>query len=319
MARNTANREQPAKSGRDGSAHGRTPQRREAEELADALPPLLVEAERIAATVAPGMHGRKRTGPGETFWQFRRYQQGDSAHLVDWRQSARTDRLYVREHEWEAAETVWLWRDGSPSMNYASGKNIPTKQNRATVITLAIATLLIRGGERIAALGEPLPPAAGRTALRRLASLYGSPTPDATSDIPFQALPRFSRAVMVSDFLSDADEIAARIQRHAVAGVRGHLLQVLDPAEEDLPFHGRTEFEGLEDQRKLTFGRVETVRDAYHARLEHHRSTLRAATRRFGWTFTTHRTDRPPQTAVLALHAALSGTPIPGLNAPLAG
>lgn len=311
MARVSADRETQARAGRDGLTYGRTPERRQAEELADALPPLLVEAERIAATVAPGIHGRKRTGPGETFWQFRRYEQGDSAHLVDWRQSARTDRLYVREHEWEAAETVWLWPDLSPSMEFASSGKLPTKRTRATVIVLAIATMLMRAGERIAPLGAPLPPATGRTALRRMASLYASNTPDLSSDIPADALPRFARAVMVSDFLLDPDDIAGRIQSHATAGVRGHLLQVLDPAEEDLPFHGRTEFEGIEDHATLTFGRAETIRDAYQARLATHREALRAAARRFGWTFTTHRTDRPPQTAVLALHAALSGAPIP--------
>lgn len=311
MAKASADRETATLAGRDSSAYGRTPQRREAEELADALPPLLVEAERIAATVAPGMHGRKRTGPGETFWQFRRYQQGDSAHLVDWRQSARSDRLYVREHEWEAAETVWLWCDRSASMDFSSTKRTPSKLDRAMVITLATATLLVRAGERIAGLGEPLPPASGRTALRRMAQRLGTPDPQAKSDIPADALPRFSRAVLVSDFLSDPDDIAARIQSHATAGTRGHLLQILDPAEEDLPFSGRTEFEGIEEVQKLTFGRAETIRSAYQKKLLSHREALRAATRRFGWTFTTHRTDRPPQTAVLALHAALSGAPLP--------
>lgn len=314
MAKASADTDTPTLAGRpagDGSAYGRTPQRRQAEELADALPPLLVEAERIAATVAPGMHGRKRTGPGETFWQFRRYQQGDSAHLVDWRQSARSDRLYVREHEWEAAETVWLWCDRSASMDFSSTRRTPSKLDRALVITLATATLLVRAGERIAGLGEPLPPATGRTALRRMAHRLGTPDPKAQSEIPADALPRFSRAVLVSDFLSDPDDIAARIQSHATAGTRGHLLQILDPAEEDLPFSGRTEFEGIEEGQKLTFGRAETIRSAYQKKLFSHREALRAATRRFGWTFTTHRTDRPPQTAVLALHAALSGAPLP--------
>lgn len=319
MARGSADRETAALAGREGSTYGRTPQRREAEELADALPPLLVEAERITATVAPGMHGRRRTGPGETFWQFRRYEQGDSAHLVDWRQSARSDRLYVREHEWEAAETVWLWCDRSASMDFTSHKRTPSKLDRATVIALATATLLVRAGERIAGLGAPLPPASGRIALRRMASLFGTPDAQASSDIPADALPRFSRTVLVSDFLSDPDEIASSIQSHATSGVRGHLLQVLDPAEEDLPYSGRTEFEGIEENRKLTFGRAESVRGAYHRKLTSHRDALRAVTRRFGWTFTTHRTDRPPQTAVLALHAALSGAPLPGASGKMEG
>ena len=87
-----------------------------AEELAAHLPPLLVAAERVAATVSQGVHGRRRVGQGETFWQFRRYQFGDSTQLIDWRQSAKSQPVYVRETEWEAAQSVWLWRDGSPSM-----------------------------------------------------------------------------------------------------------------------------------------------------------------------------------------------------------
>jgi uncharacterized protein (DUF58 family) len=70
--------------------------RNKAEHLADALPPLLVEADRVAHTIAQGLHGRRRAGMGEAFWQFRRYRQGDMATSIDWRKSARSDRLYVR-------------------------------------------------------------------------------------------------------------------------------------------------------------------------------------------------------------------------------
>ena len=94
--------------------------RQRAEEAAAALPPLLVAAERVAATVAQGVHGRRRVGQGETFWQFRQYQPGDAASRIDWRESAKSQRLYVRETEWEAAQSVWLWRDGSASMDYTS-------------------------------------------------------------------------------------------------------------------------------------------------------------------------------------------------------
>ena len=80
--------------------------RRYAEKLSGALPPLLVEAERLVSTLAIGVHGRKRSGQGETFWQYRAAQPGDSLGQIDWRRSARSDRLYVRETEWEAAESV---------------------------------------------------------------------------------------------------------------------------------------------------------------------------------------------------------------------
>ena len=83
----------------------------QAENLADLLPPLLIEADRVAQAVIQGVHGRRRAGVGETFWQFRAYDQGDAASRIDWRQSARTDKLFVREREWEAAQSAYIWAE----------------------------------------------------------------------------------------------------------------------------------------------------------------------------------------------------------------
>ena len=134
----------------------RRPHARPRRAAAAALPPLLVAAERVAATVAQGVHGRRRVGQGETFWQFRHYQPGDAASRIDWRESAKSQRLYVRETEWEAAQSVWLWRDASPSMDYASAsRRLPTKRERAELILRwRSPRLLVRGGERVTLLGS---------------------------------------------------------------------------------------------------------------------------------------------------------------------
>src|SRR6185437_16438381 len=141
------------------------PLRHRAEAAAAALPPLLVAAERVAATVAQGVHGRRRVGLGETFWQFRQYQPGDPASRIDWRESAKTQRLFIREMEWEAAQSVFLWRDTSASMDYASDATLPTKRARADLLILALAALLLRGGERVTLLGSGLTPTHGRAVL----------------------------------------------------------------------------------------------------------------------------------------------------------
>src|SRR5438105_13132300 len=149
-----------------------------AEQAAAVLPPLLVAAERVAVTVAQGVHGRRRVGQGETFWQFRQYQPGDAAARIDWRESAKSQRAYVRETEWEAAQSVWLWRDASVSMDYSSadyvpGAEWPTKRDRAELILVALASLLVRGGERLTLLGSAVTPMTGRVALSRLVQLIG--------------------------------------------------------------------------------------------------------------------------------------------------
>jgi uncharacterized protein (DUF58 family) len=276
-----------------------------AEQLAATLPPLLVEAERVATTVAQGVHGRRRVGTGETFWQFRQYQPGDPVPRIDWRESAKSMRLYIRETEWEAAQSVWLWRDGSPSMAYASRPDLPTKRRRADLLLLALAALLIRGGERVALLGSGLAPASGRAVLSRLALSLIRPAEE--SGLPrFEPLPRHGQAVMIGDLLAPLEETQALIGRFAASGLRGHLLQVLDPAEETLPFAGRVRFEGLEREEPLLISRVETVREEYTRKLATHREGLAAIARASGWSFGMHRTDRPPHTALLALYGTLA-------------
>jgi uncharacterized protein (DUF58 family) len=277
------------------------------EALAAALPPLLVAAERVAATVSQGVHGRRRVGDGETFWQFRRYQPGDSAQQIDWRQSAKTDRVYVRENEWEAAQSVWLWRDGSASMRWRSSRDRPTKLDRADLLLLALASLLARGGEHIALLGQSGPPSPGRSALRRLAAALDCVDAPGASLPEAKPLPRYGRLVFFSDLLSPIEEIQKIVTGFARRGVRGHLMQILDPAEETLPFSGRVLFEGSEHEGQVLFGRVETVRDEYRRALELHRSRLSDLARSASWTLLTHRTDHPPEAALLSLYVALAG------------
>ncbi|MCW2242916.1 DUF58 domain-containing protein [Azospirillum canadense] len=279
-----------------------------AEGLAATLPPLLVAAERVAATVAQGVHGRRRVGLGETFWQFRRYQPGDSPQMIDWRQSGKTQPVFVRENEWEAAQTVWLWRDRSPSMDYRSDKELPTKRDRADLLTLATAVLLVRGGERVGLLNSGVRPDHGKFALNRMAGLMTDPrTAHDPDGLPKpEPLPRHAQVVLVGDLLSPLPEIHACVSALTGRGVRGHMLQVLDPAEETLPYDGRVEFEGFEGEEELLVPRVEAIRQTYLERLRAQQDGLAALARAAGWTFAVHRTDRPPQSALLGLWGALA-------------
>jgi uncharacterized protein (DUF58 family) len=289
--------------------------RHRAEATAAALPPLLVAADRIAATVAQGVHGRRRVGQGETFWQFRQYEPGDAAGRIDWRESAKSQRLYVRETEWEAAQSVWLWRDASASMEYSSaafvaGGDWPSKRERAELILVALASLLVRGGERLALLGSGMAPMSGRIALSRLVDLIEHDRPQsgsARTGLPvIEPLPRAGQLVLIGDFLGPLDATNKMIAGFAAAGIAGHILQIVDPAEEDLPFDGRVRFEGVEERDELLVSRVETIRAAYAGRFHEHRAGLQAIAQAVGWSFGTHRTDRPPSLALLALHAALA-------------
>jgi uncharacterized protein (DUF58 family) len=276
---------------------------------------LLVAAERVASTVLQGAHGRRRKGPGDTFWQFRHYQPGDSAHSIDWRQSAKSAAVFIREKEWIAAQSIWLWRDASPSMGYASSRNLPEKLARADLLTLALASLLMQGGEHIALTGEGHTPATGRATLERMAAILtreSAAATDSESDAeaantpPLEPLPRYAHIVLFSDFLGPMEEVTAAVSTYAARGVAGHLVQILDPAEETLPFAGRIRFEGMEQEGSTLINRAEAVRTDYHNRLEARREQLITLAHHHGWSFTLHHTDRPAQEALLSLYGAMT-------------
>jgi uncharacterized protein (DUF58 family) len=253
------------------------------------MPALLIEAQRVAHTVTHGSHGRRRAGPGETFWQFRHFDYNDSRAGIDWRRSGSSDHLFVREREWEAAHTVWLWVDLSPSMRFRSRLSNTTKESRAVVLSLALGELLARAGERVGVLGSR--PYTGRSAARRVAEVLVGDAGKATSLPPPARLSRFSECLLFSDFLEPVEETAAR----------------LDPAEETLPYEGRTEFSASEGRDRVIAGRAENLRERYHERLTSHRNALVAEAKRLSWSFLVHHTDRPAEEVVLAIHNRLSG------------
>ncbi len=277
----------------------------EAETLAAALPPLLVAADRLSSAVSLGVHGRRRAGMGETFWQFRRYRTEDARGAIDWRQSAKSQHLFVREREWEAPEAVWFWRDGSAGMDFKSG-NV-SKRERANILLLALASLLIRGGERIALLGEGRAPATGRAVLRRIAHGIAGAS-DGRALPPDAQMSKNAQFVWIGDFLAPFSDIETSLRAIAAQGMGGHLIHVIDPAEEDFPYLGRTRFDAPSGNVSEVFGRAESVREAYRAKFAAHREALRELARRLGWTYLAHRTDHSPQMALVALYMNLGGT-----------
>lgn len=287
-----------------------------AEQAAATLPPLLVDANRVAATVSLGSHGRRRAGPGDSFWQFRPYTQSDPAQVIDWRQSAKFGPVFVREREWEAAQTAALWCDVSPSMTFSSSKKRPAKAERAAILGLGLASLMIQGGERVQLLGSAMKASSGRLALMQMAQTLEREINAHTQDALPKALPRapaslpkHAAVILISDFLMPIEEIEAAVSSFAGRAARGHLLQVLDPAEESLPYSGRIRFQGYEDEGQLVIERTEDIRDSYRQRLADHRSQIVALTNRMGWSFGVHHTDKPPHTALVTLHNRLAEQP----------
>lgn len=278
-----------------------------ARERARLLPDCLVEAKRIANTVISGWHGRKKKGIGENFWQFRPFVEGDSLSRIDWRRSARDDHTYIRDREWEAAHTIWLWASLSPSMMYKSSLGMVSKESRALVLMLATAEIMARSGERIGCPGV-MEPVAARNAAERLATALLHA--DLASSLPPTGMIRGSSdVVLFGDFLERPEDVISRLQPLSRRGLRGHVVEVSDPAEETFPYAGRIEFSDPATGQKFLSGRSELLRDEYHQLYFARRDTLRDELRHLGWNFVAHSTGRLASEALVAVHMHLSGQP----------
>ena len=281
--------------------------RAQAESLGATLPPLLAEAEHLAATVLLGEHGRRRAGTGDDFWQYRAAHPGDAMRAVDWRRSARSDSHFVREREWQAAQSVMLWVDPSQSMGFSGSRDRPTKGDRARLVALALAVLLLRGGERVGLAGQGTP-RSGKAQLLRLVEAFGLTAPPPDYGVPVEdGLVTHGRAVFVSDFLGDLAGVEAALARAADRAVKGVLLQVLDPAEEEFPFDGRTIFVSMGGTLNHETQQAGDLRARYLQRLADRKARLADLARLSGWLFHTHHTGQAAQSALLWAYRALEG------------
>jgi uncharacterized protein (DUF58 family) len=276
----------------------------ESRTLADSLPRLVLEARRIAANVIHGLHGRRRAGTGENFWQYRRFVSGEPASRVDWRRSARDDHLYVREQEWEASHTIWIWPDRSPSMAFASRDARDSKLERALIVAFALAELLVAGGERVGVPGL-MNPTASRSVIDKMAQAMLHDDAARASLPPSFVPSALAETVVLSDFWSPITEIGSMLAGLSASGAHGTLIQVVDPAEETFPYSGRIEFVEPEGGEIITAGRAERWTTDYVARVALHRDQIRAETNRLDWLFSTHTTSRSAAELLLFLHSGM--------------
>ncbi|MFK7878699.1 DUF58 domain-containing protein [Roseobacter sp.] len=279
--------------------------RASAEEQASKLPALLARAEHLAGAVLLGDHGRRRAGMGDDFWQYRPAQIGDSRRLIDHRRSARGDQEFVREREWQIAQSVMMWVDQGASMRFSSDDALPMKTDRARLLGLAVAILLVRGGERVGLTGTTLPPRRGNAQILRLAETFTKDAADDYAPPEHRAMIPSARALFVSDFLGDIEEVKLALTKAADRGVRGVLMHVLDPSEETFPFRGRTIFESVGGSLRHETLKASDLQTRYLERLAERKAELQKLCAVTGWQYGLHHTDASAQSALLWLYRAL--------------
>lgn len=272
--------------------------------IAGSVPGILLEADKIAHTFMRGVHGRRRVGQGEAFWQFRHYQAGDSSRDVDWRQTAKRNDAFVREREWEASQTLWLYRDATASMDFSSDPERPTKKEYAELVMLALAIVALRGGEQVALLGADIGPQAHEQAIHRLYSHLAEQVEMTEGARPVSLR---SSITLISDFYQPVEKTAAFCAALAGRGVSGVLLQICDPAEVTLPYNGRVRFVDAEaEATSLLIPEVSSLRADYQEKFFAHRKALVSMAEGQGMHFVSATTDEKPEAVFLRLYDLLA-------------
>lgn len=267
--------------------------RRKAEEISSSLPALMMQAEKIAASATHGEHAQRKSGTGEKFWQYRPYHTGDRPQDIDWRQSGKTDHVFIKQREWQTTQRTYFWCASGKGMQFSSSKKIPTKQETAQVLTLALALLMTRAEEQIGIFGDPKTGRSEQT-IEKIARIlhedfYGSnaPLPQTEIFIP----PAHSALVMAGDFLTPFPAIESGFSTLAGILKNAMVIQILDPSEISLDFSGRVRFEGLQKSDQETIDSVSDIRAAYQQRMADHIEGIKNLCRTNGWFYILHRTD----------------------------
>jgi uncharacterized protein (DUF58 family) len=285
-----------------------------ARRLAANYPALLAEAKRVSAITATGLHGRRKAGQGETFWQYRPYDTSDPANRIDWRRSARSDSLFVRDNEWEAANTVYLWQEQNAGMDWASSKKLPLKSERATILLMALAHLLMQGGERCKIIGQDSRSRTGRKGLDRLFEDFMRQS--GVIQTLKSEVKAHSKIIIASDFLGDLTQWKETLSQLAARPTQGILVHIIDPAENAFPYKGRLQLKmpGLSDVKSFIVGRAETAQQRYQTRFDAHKAEIDTLGRNLGWHVVRHDTDRPASLTLSELYGLISGQPMQVLS-----
>lgn len=240
----------------------------QAEILAAKMPRLILTARKTASQLTLGLHGRKKAGMGEEFWQFRRFDPSEDMKNIDWRRSARDNHYFVRERELEVAHRFNFHPDLSLSMQFGT----PDKAEVAIIMTLVLAEILHEGGEKIALAGVTNA-FSSRTMIEDLAGYI------TRADLTI--LPPMSKGelIIITDSFGDLTTLNALMKAQ-----KTHIIVVNDIKEESFPYQGRIQFEEFEEALKYESGKAESLKEAYLVKLAEHRASLKDNVRKAGGT-----------------------------------
>ena len=253
-------------------------------EVLQKLGDLELIAREVVEGLRVGSHRSQLRGFSTEFAHHRQYAPGDALRTIDWRVFGRTDRYYTKLYEAETNFDCYLLLDASSSMNYSSGQ--VSKLDYARFLAASLAYVVLRQRDSVglsifdSEVRAYLPPRSTMGIILQIDQLLNNIQPVPRSSIAKQLhdialmMNRRSLVVVISDLLSDADDILDGLDHLRFDGHNVVVLHTLDPYELEFPFKGAWCFEGLEAEEPLTT-QADRIREDYLASLHAWLETLR--------------------------------------------
>jgi uncharacterized protein (DUF58 family) len=248
----------------------------------------LGDLELIAREVVEGLrvgsHRSQLRGFSTEFAHHRQYVPGDSLRTIDWRLYGRSDRYYTKLYEAETNFDCHVLIDSSSSMTYGSGK--VSKLEYAKFLAASLAYLVLKQRDSVglsvfdSEVRAYLPPRSTMGILLRMDQLLRDAKPTPKTAIAKQLhdialmMKRRSFVIVISDFLSDVDDVLAGLDHLRFDGHNVMVLHTLDPHELEFPFKGTWQFDGLEGEEPL-ITQPERIQDDYLANLNEYLTAFR--------------------------------------------
>ena len=231
-----------------------------------------LRARSVVAGFISGMHRSAYHGYSVEFAEHRQYVAGDDIRHIDWRLFGRADRFYIKQYEEETNLRCNILVDVSRSMDYGEGDQ--NKFEYACSIAATLAYLLVRQRDAVGLvtfdhkIRDRLPSATGQVQLSNFISILEASRPDGITDVKVlfhrlaEELRRRSMVVLISDLLTDIDDVILGIEHIGLARHELIVMHLLHDDEWNFPFVENVFFEGLEESAELLTD-PQTLRESY--------------------------------------------------------
>lgn len=250
-----------------------------------------------------GSHGQRKSGSGTDFWQYREYREGDPAHKIDWRKSARSDTAYIRDREWEIAQTIALWLDQSPSMHHVYEAHKLSKYQYAAILAYILSTKFIYAGERLSFLSPTIKSCTSKAGLANIAEILAM---DHSATDNYNGINK-SFPILLSDFWGEISTVEEQIRGLTSNNYKGLILQIVAAEELSLPYKGRLKVQELnDDENSFTINDLNKAKTIYDERIKDHCHKVQDLAHKYGCAYMRITTDTALSEATLTIYDMLT-------------